>query len=127
VISKPIKNDASNNGINLKKKSSNKVPIIIFRCYIMGDEPIIVEQFFYGFEGVIMGLIMGSKNIMGLHYGSNISEVSYGAYILVRSRQPEKSQTTRLIKLTTAIQAPLLEVAREHSHPSNFHFRAEER
>jgi hypothetical protein len=39
----------------------------------MGDEPIIIEQFFYGFKGVIMGLIMGSQNIMGSDYGSNIS------------------------------------------------------
>jgi hypothetical protein len=39
----------------------------------MGDEPIIIEQFFYGFEGVIMGSIMGSQNIMGSDYGSNIS------------------------------------------------------
>ncbi len=28
---------------------------------------------FYGFEGVIMGSIMGSQNIMGSDYGSNIS------------------------------------------------------
>ncbi len=51
----------------------------------MGDEPIIIEQFFYGFEGAIMGSIMGSQNtmgsivgsqnIMGLDYGSNISGV----------------------------------------------------
>jgi hypothetical protein len=27
-----------------------------------------------GFEGVIMGLIMGSQNIMGSDYGSNISD-----------------------------------------------------
>jgi hypothetical protein len=40
----------------------------------MGDEPIIIEQFFYGFEGVIMGSIMGSQNIMGSDFGSNISE-----------------------------------------------------
>jgi hypothetical protein len=66
------KNDASYYGINLIK-SSNKVPIIIFRSYIMGDEPIIIEQFFYGFEGVIMGSIMGSQNIMGSDYGDNIS------------------------------------------------------
>jgi hypothetical protein len=33
---------------SIYKKSSNKVPIIIFRCYIMGDEPIITEQFFMG-------------------------------------------------------------------------------
>ncbi len=46
---------------------------MIFRCYIMGDEPIVIEQFFYGFEGVIMSSIMGSQNIMGSDYGSNIS------------------------------------------------------
>jgi hypothetical protein len=40
---------------SISKESSNKVPIIIFICYIMGDKPIIIEQFFYGFEGVIMG------------------------------------------------------------------------
>jgi hypothetical protein len=40
----------------------------------MGDELIIIEQFFYGFEGVIMGLIMGSQNIMGSDYGSNNSD-----------------------------------------------------
>jgi hypothetical protein len=41
----------------------------------MRDEPIIIEQFFYGFEVVIMGSIMGSQNIMGSDYGSNISAV----------------------------------------------------
>jgi hypothetical protein len=60
---------------SISGKLSNKVPIIIFRCYTMGDEPIIIEQFFYGFEGVIMGSIMGSQNIMGSDYGSNISDV----------------------------------------------------
>ncbi len=34
---------------SISKKSSNKLPIIIFRCYIMGDKPIMIEQFFYGF------------------------------------------------------------------------------
>jgi hypothetical protein len=58
---------------SISEKSSNKVPIIIFRCYLMGDGPITIEQFFNGFEGVIMGLIMESQNIMGLDYGSNIS------------------------------------------------------
>ncbi len=59
---------------SISRKSSYKFPIIIFRGYIMGDEPIIIEQFFYGFEGVIMGSIMGSQNIMGSDYGSNISD-----------------------------------------------------
>jgi hypothetical protein len=31
---------------------------------------------FYGLEGVIMGSIMGSQNIMGSDYGSNISKVT---------------------------------------------------
>ncbi len=61
---------------SISRISSYKVPIIIFRCYIMGDEPIKIEQFFYGFEGVIMGSIMGCQNVMGLDYGSNISEVT---------------------------------------------------
>jgi hypothetical protein len=65
---------------SIQKKSSSKVPIIIFRCYITGDEPIIIEQFFYGFKGVIMGLIMGSQNIMSSDYGSNIS-VAYTSEI----------------------------------------------
>ncbi len=41
----------------------------------MEDEPIIIEQLFHGFEGVIMGSIMGSQNIMGSDDGSNISVV----------------------------------------------------
>jgi hypothetical protein len=41
---------------------------------LLGDEPIIIEQFFYGFEGDIMGSNMGSQNIMGSDYGSNISD-----------------------------------------------------
>jgi hypothetical protein len=61
---------------SISRKSSYKVPIIIFRCYIMRDEPIIIEQYFYGFEGVIMGSIMVSQNIMGSDYGSNISVVT---------------------------------------------------
>ncbi len=61
---------------SISRKSSYKVPLIICRCYIMGDEPIIIEQFFYGFEGAIMGLIMESHNIMGSDYGSNISDIA---------------------------------------------------
>jgi hypothetical protein len=52
VISKPIKNVPPIMA-SIKKKSSNKVPIIIFRCYIMGDEPIIIEQFFMGSRGLL--------------------------------------------------------------------------
>ncbi len=38
---------------SILKNSSNKVSIIIFRCYIMGDEPIIIEQFFMGSRGLL--------------------------------------------------------------------------
>ncbi len=58
---------------SISRKSSNKVPILIFQSYLLGDEPIIIEHFFYGFEGVFMGSIMGSQNIMGSDYGSNLS------------------------------------------------------
>ncbi len=34
---------------------------------------------FNGFEGIFMGLIMGSQNVMGSDYGSNISEVRVAA------------------------------------------------
>jgi hypothetical protein len=39
---------------SVSRKSFYKVPIIIFTHYIMGDEPIIIEQFLYGFKGVIL-------------------------------------------------------------------------
>jgi hypothetical protein len=64
VISKPIKNDESNYGINLKK-SSNKVPIIIFRCYVMGDKPIIIEQFM-GSRGLLWEVKLSWVRIMGV-------------------------------------------------------------
>ncbi len=61
---------------SIARKSSYEVPIKIFRCYLLREKPIIIELFFYGFEGVIMGSIMGSQNIMGSDYGSNISDLS---------------------------------------------------
>jgi hypothetical protein len=59
---------------SISRKSSNKVLIIFLRCCLLGDEPIIIELY-YGFEGVFMGLILGSQNIMGSDNGSNISGV----------------------------------------------------
>jgi hypothetical protein len=38
---------------SISRTSSYKVPIIIFRCYIMGDEPIIIELFFMGSSGLL--------------------------------------------------------------------------
>jgi hypothetical protein len=50
----------------------------------MGKKPIIIEQFsfFMGLRGVIMGSIMGSQNIMGSDYGSNISVISFFVYYI---------------------------------------------
>jgi hypothetical protein len=49
---------------SISRKSSNKVPIIIFQMLLeLGDEPIITEHFLNGFEGVFMGSIMGSQNV----------------------------------------------------------------
>jgi hypothetical protein len=59
---------------SISKKSSNKVPIIIFQMLLAGRQTHNNIELFYGFEGVFMGLIMGSQNIMGSDYGSNISD-----------------------------------------------------
>jgi hypothetical protein len=77
MISKPIKNDASNYGINLKKiilQSSHNY----FKMLHYGRRTHNNRALFCGFEGVIMGLIMGIQNIMGSDYGSNISVIHVG-------------------------------------------------
>ncbi len=38
-------------------------------------------ELFYGFQGVFMGLITGSQNIMGSDYGSNISDACSIVYV----------------------------------------------
>jgi hypothetical protein len=38
---------------SISTKSSYKVPIMIFRCYLLGDEPIIIELFFMGSRGLL--------------------------------------------------------------------------
>jgi hypothetical protein len=58
---------------SISKKSSNKVPKIIFQMLLAGRPTHNNIELFYGFEGVFMGSIMGSQNIMGSDYGSNIS------------------------------------------------------
>jgi hypothetical protein len=60
---------------SISRKSSNKVPTIIFQMLLAGRQTNNNRAFFYGFEGVFMGLIMGSQNNMGLDYGSNISVI----------------------------------------------------
>ncbi len=63
---------------SISKKSSNKVPIIFFQMLLAGRRTHNNRSLFlYGFEGVIMDLIMGSQNIMGSDYGSNISEDAF--------------------------------------------------
>jgi hypothetical protein len=77
VISKPIKNDVSNYGINLKKIIQQS-PITILPMFLagefhhkieavllLGDYPIKMEQFFAGFEGVFMGLDYGKSKCYG--------------------------------------------------------------
>jgi hypothetical protein len=38
---------------SVSRKSSTKVPIIFFRCYLLGDKPIIIELFFMGSRGFL--------------------------------------------------------------------------
>jgi hypothetical protein len=58
---------------SISRKSSNKVPIIIFQMLLPGRRTHKNRAFFYGFKGVFMGLIMGSQIIEGSDHGSNIS------------------------------------------------------
>ncbi len=56
---------------SISEKSSNKVPVIIFRCYIMGDEPIRIRPvFFMGSRGLLWVRLWEVKilwvRIMGL-------------------------------------------------------------
>jgi hypothetical protein len=48
------------NMASISRKSSNKVPIIIFQMLLAGRRTHDNRAFFYGFKGVFMGLIMGS-------------------------------------------------------------------
>jgi hypothetical protein len=50
---------------SISKKSSNKVSIIIFQMLLAGRQTHNNIELSYWFEGVFMGLIMGSQNIMG--------------------------------------------------------------
>jgi hypothetical protein len=65
VISKPIIKMIPPIMASISRKSSNKVPIIIFRCYIMGDEPIIIEQFFLWVRGGYYGFDYGKSKYYG--------------------------------------------------------------
>jgi hypothetical protein len=63
---------------SISRKSSNKLPILNFQMLLAGRRTHDNRAFFlYGFERVFMGSIMGSQNIMGLDYGSNISVAAF--------------------------------------------------
>jgi hypothetical protein len=79
VISKPIKNDASNYGINLKK-IIQQCPITILPMLFSGKFPHKIEVFLLGLRVFLWVRIMGSRNVMGSGYGSNISVVFLASY-----------------------------------------------
>ncbi len=59
---------------SISGKLSNKVPIIIFQVLLAGRRTHNNRAFYFmGLRGFLWVLIMGSQNIMGLDYGSNIS------------------------------------------------------
>ncbi len=60
---------------------------------------------FYGFEGVFMGSIMGSQNIMGSDYGSNISAA--------------KKKSERLYRIYLSTSSPF--ACFEHPPKSDLH------
>jgi hypothetical protein len=88
VISKPIKNDVSNYGINLKKIIQGS-PITILPMFLAGEFPHKIEAvsllagysiphkieaiFLLGSRGFLWVWIMGSQTVIGSGYGSNIS------------------------------------------------------
>ncbi len=56
---------------SISRKYSDKVPIIMFRCYLLGDEPIIIElHFFMGSRGLLWVRLLEVKilwvRIMGV-------------------------------------------------------------
>jgi hypothetical protein len=70
VISKPIKNDVSNYGINLKKINQQS-PITILVMFFAAEFPIRLKLFFPGFKEVLWVWIMGSQKVMGSDYGKS--------------------------------------------------------
>jgi hypothetical protein len=58
---------------SILRKSSNKVPITIFQMLLAGRRAHKNKALFMGSRGFLWVRIMGSQNVMGLVYGSNIS------------------------------------------------------
>jgi hypothetical protein len=77
---------------------------------------------FYGFKGVFMGSIMGSQNIMGSDYGSNISGRA-GWTAGANSVAPLSRQyVTCCFSRFHYIAKRLLSRTREHFASANFNF-----
>jgi hypothetical protein len=83
VISKSINNDVSNYGINLKKINQQS-PITILPMFLAGEFPIGLSCFLLGPRGFLWVRIMGSQNVLGSGYGSNI-----GAHTLSSTERQE--------------------------------------
>jgi hypothetical protein len=75
VISKPIKKMMPPIMASISRKSSNKVSITIFQMLLAGRRTHKNKGFFLGLRGFLWVQIMGSQNVMGSDYGSNISEL----------------------------------------------------
>jgi hypothetical protein len=58
---------------SISRKSSKKVPITIFQTLLAGRHIHKNRAFFMGLRGFLWVWIIGSQNVMGLFYGSNIS------------------------------------------------------
>jgi hypothetical protein len=66
VINEPIKkNDVSNYGINLEKIIQQSSHNNSSQVFLLGDDPIKMEQCFAGFEGVFIGSDYGKPKCYG--------------------------------------------------------------
>ncbi len=71
---KPWKNDISNYGINLKNIIQHSPITILPIMFLAGEFPHKIEAvFLLGLRGFLWVWIMGTWNVMGSGYGSNIS------------------------------------------------------
>jgi hypothetical protein len=70
---------------SISKKSSNKVPMIIFLMLLAGSQTHNNTAFLW-VRVVFMGSIMGSQNIMGSDYGSNIS-ANNGQSVMINGKR----------------------------------------
>ncbi len=59
---------------SISRKSTNKVPIIILQMLLAGRRAHKNKGFFMGSRVFLWARIMGSQNVMGSDYGSNISD-----------------------------------------------------